>query len=451
MNIAIIGTGYVGLVSGVCLASKKHKVTCVDIREEVVNNLNKGIAHIYEDKLDELLNQVIKQNYFKATTNLSEALDTSDVVIVAVGTPSENGKIDLSQIGTACTQIGEYIKHTNKFISVVIKSTVVPTTTDTFVKNILENVSGKKLGEFGLGMNPEFLKEGEAIDDFMNPDRIVMGFEDRMTEIRLDEMYAPWDCDKIYVNTRTAEMIKYTNNTLLACLISINNELANVAAKIGNIDYNNIINGVISDKRWSPIIDNKRIKPTIASYFTPGAGFGGSCFPKDVQAIRTQGEELGLKMSITNAVLNINDLQPNQVISSLSRKFDTLNEKKVLLLGLAFKPGTDDIRESSSLKILSLLLDNGVKVIAHDPLSIGHTKKQFNHPNLEFTQAWLNEISNVHSIIIGTNWEEYKTLRNYLSLIKEKNIVLFDTKRLFSISEMNDIDYLTFGYFKNNE
>jgi len=450
MNITVVGTGYVGLVSGVCLAAVGHNITCVDVREEVVNNLNNRIPHIYENGLAKLLDEVIEYDNFRATTNLHKALDNSNVVVVAVGTPSENGKIDLSQIKTVCTQIGEYIKTTNKFISVIIKSTVIPTTTDTFVKNIIEKASGKKLGQFGLGMNPEFLKEGDAINDFMKPDRVVIGFEDEITKQILEEIYSPWNCFKICVNTRTAEMIKYTNNTLLACIISINNELANIATEIGDIDYNNVIGGVISDKRWSSVIDEKIITPTIASYFTPGAGFGGSCFPKDVQAIRTQGEMLGLQMSVTNAVLKINDKQPKQVISSLLKKFDNLSDKKVLLLGLSFKPETDDVRESSALKILDLLLQEKTKVIAHDPLAIEHTKQLFKDSNLKFTQTWINEISNVDLIIIGTNWPEYKKLKDYLSILKEQNIVLFDTKRLFEVDEMNDVDYLTFGYFKNN-
>ena len=451
MNIAIIGTGYVGLVSGVCLASKGHRVTCVDVRKDVVENLNKGLLHIYEENLEQLLHQSIKNNCFKATTNFDEALDESNIVILAVGTPSENGKIDLSQIKIASAQIGQYIKKSNKFISIVVKSTVIPTTTDTTIRDIIENTSDKKLGDFGLGMNPEFLREGEAVNDFINPDRIVIGYEDEKTKQYLEEIYSPWDCDKVYTNTRTAEMIKYTNNTLLACLISINNELANLASEIGNIDYNDIIKGVITDKRWSPIKDNTRLIPSISTYFTPGAGFGGSCFPKDVQAIRTQGEELGLDMSITNAILNINDNQPNQVINILKKQFNIIDNKKALLLGLTFKPGTDDIRESSSLKILNLLLDNNVKVIAHDPIAIEYVKKQYNHSNLQFVDIWQNELGNVDVIIIGTNWAEYKILKNYLSLLRSKNITIFDTKRLFEIKEMDGINYLTFGYFKNKE
>jgi UDPglucose 6-dehydrogenase len=451
MNITIIGTGYVGLVSGVCLASKQHNVTCVDIREEVVNSLNNNKPHIHENGLSELLEQTIKNGHFKATTDLNGALEQSELVIIAVGTPSKNGKINLTQIKNACISIGNFIKTSDKFISVVVKSTVVPGTTDTFVKDIIESTSGKKLGEFGLGMNPEFLREGEAITDFQYPDRIVIGYEDEKTKKLLEEIYSPWDCDKITVNTRTAEMIKYSNNTLLACLISMNNELANLAFELGNINYNDVIKGVISDKRWSPIINNNRITPTITTYFTPGAGFGGSCFPKDVQAIRTQGEELGLKMSVTNAVLNINDTQPNQTINILKKQFGNISNKKVLLLGVAFKPGTDDIRESSSLKILNLLLDNNVKVIVHDPIAMEHAKKQYNHPNLQFVDVWQNEINNIDIIIIGTNWSEYKVLKNYLSILKSKNITLFDTKRLFKTKEMDSINYLTFGYFKNKK
>jgi UDPglucose 6-dehydrogenase len=448
MNITVIGTGYVGLVSGVCLASKGHNVTCVDIRKDVVENLNKGILHIYERGLEQLLHQVIKDNYFRVTTNINEALNQSNVIILAVGTPSENGKIDLTQIKKASIEIGNYIKKSDEFISVIIKSTVIPTTTDTFIKNIIEETSGKKLGDFGLGMNPEFLREGEAVIDFINPDRIVIGYEDEQTKQYLEEIYSSWDCDKIYVNTRTAEMIKYTNNTLLANLISINNELANLASEIGNIDYNNVIKGVISDKRWSPIIKNKRITPSITTYFTPGAGFGGSCFPKDIQAIRTQGEDLGLSMDITNAVLNINEIQPSRVLNTLKKRYSNLTDKNILLLGLAFKPGTDDIRESSSLKILSSLLNHNIKVIAHDPIAVEHTKKQHYNSGLTFTNNWIKEINNVDVIIIGTNWSEYLKLKDYFSLIKEKNILLFDTKRLFTITEIKDINYLTFGYNK---
>lgn len=442
MKIGIVGTGYVGLVSGVCLASKGHKVICVDLRKDIVKDLNLGIPHIYEKNLQKLLESVVKKKLFKATNNLNDALNNSEIILLAVGTPSCNGKIDLTQIENASKQIGKYLKNNDKFISIVVKSTVIPSTTDTFVKNIIENESNKKLGNFGIGMNPEFLKEGDAIEDFMYPDRIVMGFEDEKTKVLLREMYRPWDCEKLFVNSRTAEMIKYANNTLLACLISMNNELSNLASKIGGIDYLNVIDGISSDKRWSPIIDNKRITPSIVSYFKPGAGFGGSCFPKDVQAIRTQGESIGIDMLMTNSILSVNENQPKQVMHMLGN-LDVI-KKNVLLLGLSFKPETDDIRESSSIKILKSLLSNGYKVTANDPIAIQNTKKEIANKNLAFTESWKKEIGRNNIIIIGTNWDEYRDLKNLLKNITSKKIII-DSKRLFKSDEINNHKYLTFG------
>jgi UDPglucose 6-dehydrogenase/GDP-mannose 6-dehydrogenase len=226
----------------------------------------------------------------------------------------------------------------------------------------------------------------------------------------------------------------------------MNNELSNLASSLKNIDYKDVIKGVLYDKRWSPIINQNRVVPSISSYFTPGAGFGGSCFPKDVHAIKTQGSDLGLNMSMTNAILTVNEKQPYQVLNTLKNKFNTLDNKKVLLLGLSFKENTDDIRESSSLKILSNLLTNNVDVIAHDPIAMDNTKKYYK--NIQYTDNWENEISNVDIIIIGTNWKEYLNLKNHLTLIAKNNIVVFDTKRLFVLSDMIGIDYMTFGYVK---
>ena len=442
MRIGIIGTGYVGLVSGVCLASKGHHVTCVDLSEEIVNNLNNGIPHIYENGLKALLNSVLNKNLFKATTNLNSVLDDSSIVIIAVGTPSDNGEIDLSQIIEVSEQIGRYLKNNDKYISVVVKSTVIPSTTDNTVKKIIEFESGKKIGDFGIGMNPEFLREGEAIEDFNFPDRIVIGYEDIKTKKLLDEIYSPWKCEKIYVNTRTAEMIKYANNTLLACLISMNNELSNLSSLVGGIDYLDVIKGISTDKRWSPEVNHSKIYPSIISYFTPGAGFGGSCFPKDVQAIRTQGESLGLEMLMTNSILDVNDRQPDFVLEIL-KKYNNA-EKNILILGLAFKPNTDDIRESSSIKILKLLLKKDFKLIAHDPIAIDNAKAEINNENIKFCNDWKSEIKNNSIIIIGTNWEEYTVLKNILNNEKSKKIII-DCKRLFNSNEINYHDYATYG------
>ncbi len=447
MNITIVGTGYVGLVSGVCLAHKGHKVTCIDLRTEVVGNLNKGIPHIHEKGLDDLLNSVIKNKNFNASTDLKSALKDSQVVIIAVGTPSENGEIDLAQIKQASESIADFIKSSSNFLSIIIKSTVVPSTTDTFVKNIIESKSGKVIGEFGLGMNPEFLREGEAIEDFLFPDRIVIGYEDEKTRKLLNEIYSPWACDKIEVNTRTAEMIKYTNNTVLACLISLNNELANYATSLGGIDYNDIVKGVASDKRWSPIIENKRVIPSITSYMTPGAGFGGSCFPKDVQAIRTHGMKEGLPMLMTNAILAVNDKQAENALDSLSKTMgDKYNSSRVLHLGLAFKPGTDDIRESSAIKILQNVSKNCTHVYAHDPIAIENTRKLFSESNISFIENWQDYIENIDIIIVGTNWDEYKILPQLETKGILRDKIIFDSKRLFAKNSFKKNKYITIGY-----
>ena len=220
MKLCIVGTGYVGLVSGVCLASKGHEVICVDKETLIIEKINSKKPPIYEKNLSELLAKVVSSGNFKATTDLNAALKNSSIVIIAVGTPSDNGPIDLSYIDTALSQIGEFIRNNDQYISIIIKSTVLPGTTDTFIRNKLEKSSGKELGKFGLGMNPEFLREGNAINDFLYPDRIVIGYENIKTRKHLQKLYSNWNVEKIFTKTRTAELIKYTNNILLATQIS---------------------------------------------------------------------------------------------------------------------------------------------------------------------------------------------------------------------------------------
>ena len=443
MKVCIVGTGYVGLVSGVCLATKGHDVVCVDKNPDIVDKLNKGIPTIHEDGLSEILKNVVEANSFQATENLKEALDEVNLVIVAVGTPSKNGKIDLSFIKEVSSQIGKYLATSDRFISVVIKSTVIPGTTDSVVLNILEESSGKKLGDFGLGMNPEFLREGAAIDDFLYPDRIVLGHEDEKTLSLINQLYEPWNVEKILVNSRTAELIKYANNALLATQISAINEIANLASSIGGIDVMNVVSGVHLDKRWNPVIDGHRCNPEILKYLIPGCGFGGSCFPKDVQAIRTQGMNLGLKMQVMNAVLDVNDIQSSQVVKILEENVDSLSDKKIMILGLSFKPGTDDVRESSSLKIAHHLLNTGALLTAHDPIAICNFKKALKDTStkVKFTENWKAEINLTDIIILVTPWDEYYELIKFD--LKEK--VLFDVRRSFQSNNLDVKTYLGIG------
>lgn len=444
MRVAIIGTGYVGLVSGVCLAAKGHAVACVDLNPETVERLNGGKPHIHEKGLPELLSDVRTKGLFKATTDLESALEGCDLVIVAVGTPSKDGVIDLRQVVGAARAIGAHLRKHDRFMSVVVKSTVVPGTTDTVVRAAIEDASGKAFPAFGLGMNPEFLREGEAIGDFMDPDRIVLGHEDSQTLALLEELYAPWQVDKVRVNTRTAELIKYANNALLATQISAINEIANLAAAIGGIDIMDVVRGVHLDKRWNPIAaDGSRISPPILTYLVPGCGFGGSCFPKDVQALRSLGQQHGLPMQLANAVLDVNDAQPGQVLDILARDLKNIVGKKVLVLGLAFKPETDDVRESASLKIVKQLVAGGAHVTAHDPIAIDNFRRALGHiaKDVAFVDDWKGEVSESAAIVVATKWRDYQALAD----MDLGGKILLDARRMFAPSAMTNATYRTIG------
>ena len=441
MNVAVIGTGYVGLVSGVGLAAKGHRVTCVDLRAEVVEQLNDGRPHIHERGLPDLLREARSAGCFRVTLDPADALAEAALVLVAVGTPSVEGRIDLRHIREACAQVGAFLAGTDRFVAVVIKSTVVPGTTDTVVRGILEETSRRRLGGFGLGMNPEFLREGEAIEDFMNPDRIVLGHEDPGTRRLLEELYAPWSCEKIPVNTRTAEMIKYASNCLLATQVSAVNELANLCFELGGIDVRDVMEGVHLDKRWNPRVDGRRVPPSILTYLVPGCGFGGSCFPKDLQALRTLGRDHGLPMHALQAVLDVNDGQPLQVVRQLEAALGTLRGRTVLLLGVAFKPGTDDLRESASLRIAERLLDLGAIVQAHDPAAMDNARRHFQDRPVTLVDDWRAAVAGADSVVVATAWHEYSSLP--AAAVRERVIV--DARRMFQPGDFPESTYLTIG------
>jgi len=443
MKLCIVGTGYVGLVSGVCLATKGHQVTCVDIDPLIIKKINSKKSPIYEKNLPELLAKVISSGNFQVTSDLDSALKQASIVMIAVGTPSDNERIDLSYIESVLSQIGEYIRNNNQYISIIVKSTVLPGTTDTFIRKILEKSSGKKLGEFGLGMNPEFLREGEAINDFLYPDRIVLGFENLETKKHLEELYKPWNVDKIFTNTRTAELIKYANNTLLATQISAVNELANLSSKLGGINIKDVINGVQLDKRWNPILNKKRVRPDIIKYLVPGCGFGGSCFSKDLKALRFLGHELDLNMRMISSVLETNNEQPHQVINILENEIGNLKGKRVLLLGLSFKPGTDDARESPALKIAADVIKSKAILYAHDPVAVKNFKKALKDKSdkIKFVENWVSTLKLIEIIIIVSPWDEYLKLID----IDISDKVIFDSRGIFEPSNLNASSYVSMG------
>ncbi|VGO14828.1 UDP-glucose 6-dehydrogenase YwqF [Pontiella desulfatans] len=416
MKISVVGTGYVGLVSGVCLADVGHEVVCIDNNAAKVEQINAGKSPIYEKGLDELLQKHIGTTLL-ASTDLSKAVVESDLTLIAVGTPFDGDLIDLQYVKQVSREIGTALKNKDGYHVVVVKSTVVPGTTDEVVLPLLEEHSGKKAGAgFGVGMNPEFLREGEAIGDFQNPDRIVLGGIDDATRAKLAEVYAPFpETDKVMVNNKTAEMIKYASNSLLATLISFSNEIGNLCSSIGGIDALDVMNGVHLDKRFSPILETgERIKPVMTTYLEAGCGFGGSCFPKDVKALIAHGVNVGEPMSLLKSVIDINKHQPMQVMDRLRKHFPELEGKKVAVLGLAFKPGTDDMRESPAIPIVNELVAAKAVVTAFDPVAQEEAQKIFTEGRVVYCDSIEQTVSGVDAILLLTRWPEFKALPEIL-------------------------------------
>lgn len=431
MKISVVGTGYVGLVSGVCLAEVGHEVVCVDNNAAKVEKINAGESPIYEKGLDALLHKHIGSR-LKATTNLCDAVQESEITLIAVGTPFDGELIDLKFIKQVSCEIGLALKDKQSYHLVVVKSTVVPGTTDHVILPLLEEYSGKKAGpDFGVGMNPEFLREGEAIADFQSPDRVVLGGIDRRAQNKLAEMYEPFTlADKLITNNKTAEMIKYTSNALLATLISFSNEIGNLCATMGGIDALDVMQGVHLDKRISPILpDGQRIRPVVTTYLEAGCGFGGSCFPKDVKALISHGVNVGEPMSLLKAVIEINKHQPQQVLDRLRKHHAELAGKKIAVLGLAFKPGTDDMRESPAIPIVNELVAANAIVTAYDPVAQEEAKKIFIEGGVEYCDSIEKAVEGVDAVLLLTRWPEFKVLPEILKS-QGSSVLVVDGRRL---------------------
>jgi UDPglucose 6-dehydrogenase len=431
MRVSIIGTGYVGLVSGVCLAAKGHDVVCVDVDRSKVDRINRGEPPIHEDGLEALLRSTLDKR-FRATTDLREAVLSADVTLIAVGTPFDGDEIDLSYIREASRQIGEVLADKDGFPVVLVKSTVVPGTTDEVVVPLLEKSSGKQAGrDFGVGMNPEFLREGVAIADFMEPDRIVLGgMNDRTLDI-LEALYAPFEgVDKVRTNPRTAETIKYAANALLATMISYSNEIGNLCASLEDVDSTEVMRGVHLDRRLSPLQpDGRRITPAFTTYLEAGCGFGGSCFPKDVKALIAYGKKLGNPMRVLDAVIEVNAHQPAKVLERLRRHFPDLEGLRVSVLGLAFKPGTDDMRESPSVPVVTELLSLGARVKAFDPIAQPEAERLFGTTRLDYAQTLDAAVTDVDAVILLTRWPEFSRLPELFAAMKQEPL-LIDGRRM---------------------
>lgn len=397
MNISIVGTGYVGLSTGVGFASKGHGVICVDIDDNKIGLINKGEPPIYEPKMGDYLKKAIGQGKLKATSNLKEAIINSGITFITVPTPqSDDGSSDLSFIRKAAEDIGSVLAGKDDYHVVVVKSTVVPGSTEDIVLAALEKGSGKKAGsDFGVCMNPEFLREGRALEDFLNPDRIVIGSVDKKSGDVVESIYKEFGAPILRTAIKTAEMIKYTANALLATKISFSNEIGNVCKKLG-IDVYDVMKGVGMDSRLSP------------SFLQAGGGFGGSCFPKDVAAIAAKGRELGEETKILNSVLDVNKNQRMIIVDMLEKMTNGFDKKKVAILGLAFKPKSDDIREAPSIDVIRMLKERGAEVSVYDPEAMNNMKVF--HPEIEYCDKKTDCLKGADACLIMTDWDEFKDL-----------------------------------------
>ena len=431
MKLCMIGTGYVGLVSGVCFSDIGNNVICVDRDSDKIKNLKKGNIPIYEPGLEELVLKNVKNNRLKFSTNLKESISKSDIVFICVGTPTKkNGSgADLSQVFNVAKEIRSSI---TKFKIIVTKSTVPVTTGDEIEKIILKKVS-KKL--FTVVSNPEFLREGEAIRDFTYPDRVVIGTNNKKSNIILKNLYAPLiskGAKYINCSRRAAELIKYASNAFLATKITFINELANLCEKL-NIDIEDISIGMGLDKRIG------------GRFLRAGPAYGGSCFPKDTKAITTTADKFKTDLSVIKSVITSNE---NRSSLLLKRVFEILKgkikNKRICFLGVTFKANTDDMRDSSCLSMIPSLTKKGSKVNYYDPT--GEKKEFKNKKNIIFSNTIDSAIKNSDLIIIHTEWNDFKSI-NFKKVCLNKKVKIFDMRNIYSPVKMSKqkINYFSIG------
>jgi UDPglucose 6-dehydrogenase len=445
MKVSIAGAGYVGLVTGACLAEKGHQVICADVDPAKVERINRGEAPIREAGLDDLLKRHAGTR-LTAVTDLRRAVMETDFTFVAVGTPFDGRAIDLTQVKSAAETIGRALKDKNGWHMVTVKSTVVPGTTDDVVGEIIERESGKRAGEgFGLGMNPEFLTEGEAVGDFMDPDRLIFGSRDEKGFEALEELYAGFPgVKRLFTINRTAEMIKYASNSLLATLISFSNEIANLCSTLGGIDAMDVVRGLQLSRYLTGNSAEGASPAPIADFLVPGCGFGGSCLPKDIAALIAHARAHGASMRVLEAVRQVNTDQPHRIAALLEEGLDGLRDLPVAVLGLAFRPGTSDTRESPAFPVIADLLSRGARVSAFDPaVTAAAAEAADGHPAPGFTGAPLlpfdgrvrlcptleEAVHGARAVVVLTRWNEFRRLSELLAELPDPPLVV-DGRRM---------------------
>lgn len=434
MNIAIVGTGYVGLVSGTCFSDMGINVTCVDVDQSKIDNLKNGIIPIYEPGLEEMVKKNIKAGRLKFETDLTKVLDDVDVVFSAVGTPpDEDGSADLKYVLAVASTIGQNI---NKYTVVVTKSTVPVGTAAKVKATIQEELDRRGVEvEFDVASNPEFLKEGAAIKDFMSPDRVVVGVESERARKIMSRLYKPFmlvNDRMIFTDIPSAEMIKYAANAMLATRISFMNDIANLCELVG-ADVNMVRKGIGSDNR----IGKK--------FLYPGCGYGGSCFPKDVKALIKTAEKAGYPMSVLKAVEEVNERQKEVLFNKLMKHFNgDINGKNIAIWGLAFKPETDDMREAPSLILIDKIIAAGGKVKVFDPIAINECKRRIGD-KVAYGDDMYDAALDADALLLVTEWREFR-FPNFAILgkvMKEK--VIIDGRNIYDRNELNQND---FTYYK---
>jgi UDPglucose 6-dehydrogenase len=434
MKIVVIGTGYVGLVTGTCFAEVGIDVICVDIDKTKIENLKKGILPIFEPGLETLVQKNVSKGRLQFSTSLENSIIGADVAFIAVGTPpGENGSADLQYVIAVAKQIGKYI---NSYGVIVTKSTVPVGTAlkvqDAISKELkLRNVSIP----FDVASNPEFLKEGAAIDDFLKPDRIVVGVSSKEAEEVMRKLYKPFLLNGhpiIFMDVPSAEMTKYTANSMLATKISFMNEIANLCELMG-ADVNMVRKGIGSDAR----IGNK--------FIYPGIGYGGSCFPKDVKALIKTASENGYEMKILQAVEEVNEFQKTVLFTKLMNRFQgKIEGKTIAMWGLSFKPNTDDMREAPSLTIIKSIIEAGGKVQAYDPVAMNDAKDMLGD-SIRYCTDEYQALEGADVLLIVTEWIDFRSPDFEKIKATLKNPIVFDGRNIFDTKEMNDMGFEHYG------
>jgi UDPglucose 6-dehydrogenase len=431
MKISVIGTGYVGLVTGTCLAETGNEVICVDIDSHKVEKMRQGIVPIYEPHLDVLFERNINANRLKFTTSLKEGLDHGDIIFLALPTPEdEDGSADLSYVLNVSKEIGKLIQ---QYKVIVDKSTVPVGTAEKVRQVIAENAQC----DFDVVSNPEFLREGFAVDDFLKPERIVVGSSSDKATSWMNKLYAPFvrsGNPVIVMDEKSAELTKYAANSFLAAKITFMNEIANYCEKVG-ADVDKVRVGMGTDSRIG-----KR-------FLFPGIGYGGSCFPKDVKALKKAGMDVGYNFQILNAVIDVNQKQKTIQIPKIEAYFNhDLKGKKIAVWGLAFKPETDDIREAPSIDVINALLEKGADIFVFDPEAMPNIEKQFGN-KIHYGSSMYEPLEGADAMVICTEWSIFRSPNFTKVKLLLKNPVIFDGRNLYQTEDMNNegFTYVSIG------